>query len=91
MRIVVLAAGVPKVSKNETLQWPAGTMNGICGDAAGESKWDSPNKWPLEWTYKQGQVFNTDIVMAQNHLGRIHLRLCPLHAKDEKECTSLLR
>jgi len=58
------AAGVPKVSAGEKLQWPAGVMNGICGDAAGESKWDSPNKWPLAWTYKQGQVINTDIVLA---------------------------
>ncbi len=64
-------------------------MGSICGDAVGESKWDRPGQ--LGGTYKSGQELKTDIVFAQNHLGRVAMRLCPLNAKKESECIKLQR
>ncbi|KAF8058835.1 TNNI3K [Scenedesmus sp. PABB004] len=85
----VFAGGVAKVSDGGKLQWPARKVSGICGDAYGEDKWDKPG--PLGGTYKAGSTIKTDIIFAQNHLGRVHMRLCPLSAKTEAECVSLQR
>lgn len=40
----VFAGGVGKVSDNGKLQWPKHNMNGFCGDAVGENKWDAPGQ-----------------------------------------------
>ncbi|KAF6258440.1 hypothetical protein COO60DRAFT_1639124 [Scenedesmus sp. NREL 46B-D3] len=85
----VFAGGVKSVSKDGQLQWPKRNMYSICGDAAEERKWDKPGQ--LGGTYKKGQVISTDIVFAQNHLGRVHMRLCPLDAKAVKDCVPLRR
>jgi hypothetical protein len=82
-------AGVKAVSKNGQLQWPQHEMYSICGDAVDERKWDKPGQ--LGGTYKKGQVITTDIVFAQNHLGRVYMRLCPLNAKAVKDCVPLRR
>jgi hypothetical protein len=42
-------------------------------------------------TYREGQVINVDVIFAQNHLGRMNVRLCPLDAKDEAQCRTLER
>lgn len=84
-----MAAGVDKVSRGGKLQWPARDINGICGNALGETRWDKPG--PLGATYSAGQVIKTDIVFAQNHLGRVTVRLCPLDASAESQCITLQR
>jgi hypothetical protein len=83
----VFAGGVGKVSKEGQLTWPAHNMNSICGDAAGEYKWDKPGS--VRKTYGAGQTINVDVVFAQNHLGRMNVRVCPLDATDESKCTTL--
>eukprot|EP00882_Tetradesmus_deserticola_P020817 GHRQ01022500.1.p1 GENE.GHRQ01022500.1~~GHRQ01022500.1.p1 ORF type:complete len:139 (+),score=38.93 GHRQ01022500.1:277-693(+) len=85
----VFAGGVNSVSRNGQLQWPRHDMHSICGDAVNERKWDQPGQ--LGGTYKKGQVISADIVFAQNHLGRVYMRLCPLGATAEKECMPLRR
>uniref|UniRef100_A0A383VJQ7 Chitin-binding type-4 domain-containing protein n=1 Tax=Tetradesmus obliquus TaxID=3088 RepID=A0A383VJQ7_TETOB len=85
----VFAGGVKSVSKNGQLQWPQHNMHSICGDAVDERKWDKPGQ--LGGTYKKGQTITTDIVFAQNHLGRVYMRLCPLDAKAVKDCVPLRR
>lgn len=82
-------AGVAMVSDDGKLQWPARDRNGICGDAVGEKKWDVPGQ--IAQTYSSGQKITTDIVFAQNHLGRVQMRLCQLNAKKESECQDLKR
>lgn len=42
-------------------------------------------------TYKAGGEIATDIVFAQNHLGRVFMSVCPLNAKSESECKALQR
>jgi hypothetical protein len=81
--------GVGKLSNDGKLRWPARNRNSICGDAAGENKWDVPGK--IAKVYKAGQVINIDVVFAQNHLGRVNVRVCPLDAKDESKCKLLER
>lgn len=82
-------AGVKVVSDAGKLKWPAHKMNGICGDAYNQNKWDKPGK--ISTVYKQGDTITIDLLFAQNHLGRINMRLCPLNAKTEKECINLSR
>ena len=77
------------MSKKFTLKWPARNTNGICGDAVGEKKWDKPAK--IMKSYKEGGVISVDVLFAQNHLGRMNLRLCPLSAKREEDCLLLRR
>lgn len=89
MTIRSFCAGVSKVSDNGKLQWPASRKNGICGDAVGETKWDTPGQ--IGQTYAAGQKITTDIVFAQNHLGRVRIRLCPLDAKKATDCQELKR
>lgn len=84
--------GKAMVSDNGKLQWPARNLGSICGDEVGKNKWDRPGPASeLGGTYKAGQTLKTDIVFAQNHLGRVYVRLCPLNAKSEGECTQLQR
>jgi NADPH-dependent glutamate synthase beta subunit-like oxidoreductase len=52
-------------------------------------QWDVPGK--IGKTYQEGQTINVDIMFAQNHLGRMNVRVCPLDAKDESKCTTLER
>lgn len=85
----VFAGGMAAVSKGETLTWPAAHKSGVCGDAAGETKWSTPG--PIRKTYKSGQTFDADVLFAQNHLGRWQLRVCPLDARDESACRDLVR
>lgn len=77
------------MSKDGQLRWPQHHMDSICGDAAGQTKWDTPGR--VGGFYKEGQVLTTDIVFAQNHLGRVYMRLCPLDAKAVKDCVPLQR
>jgi hypothetical protein len=88
----VFAGGTMAVSKDETLVWPAAHRSGICGDAANETKWDSPvgGAGPRK-TYKSGDTIDVDVLFAQNHLGRWRVRLCPLDARDESRCQDLQR
>lgn len=81
--------GVAKVSDGGRLRWPKDKKYSICGDAFGETKWDTPG--PVSATYVSGQTITTDIVFAQNHLGRLRVRLCPLHAKKSSQCYELKR
>jgi hypothetical protein len=83
------AAGVRSVSKNGTLRWPQRNRSGICGDAAGQTKWDAPGR--VVKTYRAGGTISVDILFAQNHLGRVNVRLCPLDAKTERQCLTLER
>lgn len=82
-------AGKLMVSRDYKLIWPARNINGICGDEAGKSKWMKDG--PVQGTYKAGSTINVDVLFAQNHLGRMNVRVCPLNAKDSKECTELTR
>jgi hypothetical protein len=82
-------SGVKKVSNDGALTWPAANRYSICGDAAEERKWDAPGK--VAKTYREGQVINVDVIFAQNHLGRMNVRLCPLDATDEAQCKLLER
>jgi hypothetical protein len=83
------STGKELVSKKYTLKWPARNTNGICGDAVGENKWDKPAQ--VMKSYREGEVISIDVLFAQNHLGRMTLRLCPLAARDEKDCLLLNR
>jgi len=85
----VFAGGVNMVSDGGKLQWPKHNMYSICGDAVNERKWDNPGA--ITKTYSAGQTINVDIMFAQNHLGRMNVRICPLWAKDEGECKTLER
>lgn len=87
----VYAGGVDAVSKGGKLQWPQRNRYSICGDAAGERKWDTPGPIAGSGKYKAGQTIDVDILFAQNHLGRLQMRLCPLDAKDESACRTLER
>ena len=69
---------------------PLPSCRSICGDAADERKWDKPGPMAKS-AYKSGQTMDIDIIFAQNHLGRLQMRICPLDAKDEKQCTDLQR
>lgn len=42
-------------------------------------------------SYRSGQTVDIDIIFAQNHLGRLEMRICPLDAKSEKDCKSMQR
>jgi hypothetical protein len=82
--------GAKKVGNHGALTWPARNLGSICGDAAGEKiKWDNPGR--VTKTYQAGGTATVDIIFAQNHLGRVQLRLCPLDAKDESQCHLLER
>ncbi|GBF99128.1 hypothetical protein Rsub_12020 [Raphidocelis subcapitata] len=85
----VFAGGVRAVSNNGALRWPQRNRQGICGDAAGQTKWDAPGR--VVKTYRAGQAINVDILFAQNHLGRVNVRVCPLDATDERQCRTLER
>jgi hypothetical protein len=85
----VYAGGVNKVSEGGKLSWPSRSRYSICGDASDERKWD--NAGPVKKTYSAGQTINVDVLFAQNHLGRMNVRLCPLDAKDESQCRTLER
>ena len=85
----VFAGGVASVSDGGKLKWPAHNMYSICGDAAGEKKWDTPGR--VTKTYAAGDTISVDVLFAQNHLGRMNVRLCPLDAKDEGSCKTLER
>ena len=85
----VFAGGVKSTSDNGKLSYPAMRTNGFCGDAVGQTKWDTPGQ--VATTYKAGSTISVDVLFAQNHLGRMQLRLCPLSAKSTKECKTLKR
>jgi hypothetical protein len=85
----VSAGGVTKTSDGGKLQWPKRRANGICGDAYDENKWDKPGK--LTATYTAGSTIGVDVLLAQNHLGRITVRVCPIDATSEDKCTNLER
>jgi hypothetical protein len=85
----VYAGGVQKISEGGKLRWPARSRYSICGDASDERKWDNPG--PVKKTYSAGQTINVDVLFAQNHLGRMNVRVCPLDAKDESQCKTLER
>lgn len=82
-------AGVDVVSNKGKLQWPAKNLGSICGDEPGQKKWDTPGQ--VSGTYKAGGEITTDILFAQNHLGRVFMSVCPLNAKSESECKPLQR
>jgi hypothetical protein len=88
-RACLVHAGVPVVSNKGKLQWPARNLGSICGDEPGKQKWNTPGQ--LGGSLKAGDTLKTDIVFAQNHLGRVWMRLCPLDAKADSECTDLQR
>jgi hypothetical protein len=86
----VFAGGTMAISENESLKWPNMVRGSICGDKVGETKWMTPG--PVNTTYKAGAIIDTDIIFAQNHLGRYFVRLCPLDATDEAtQCQDLQR
>jgi hypothetical protein len=85
----VFAGGVNMVSDGGKLQWPAHNMYSICGDAVNERKWDVPGK--IGKTYTAGQTISVDVMFAQNHLGRMNVRVCPLSATSEGQCQTLER
>lgn len=83
------SAGVDVVSNKGKLSWPARNLGSICGDEPGQKKWDTPGQ--IGGTYKAGGEITTDILFAQNHLGRVFMSVCPLNAKSESECKPLQR
>jgi hypothetical protein len=87
----VYAGGVQAISKGGKLNWPARARNGICGNAVGETKWDTAGQIAKSGKYKVGETIDIDVLYAQNHLGRMIIRVCPLDAKDESQCTDLER
>lgn len=84
-----LRAGVNVVSNKGKLQWPQRNLGSICGDEPGQKKWDTPGT--VTGTYKAGDEISTDIIFAQNHLGRVTVFACPLDAKAEGDCKALER
>ncbi len=77
------------VSDNFKITWPNARRNGICGDMHNESKWDVPGD--VQATYTSGQTIKLDVIFAQNHLGRVQFRICPLSAKKWRDCKLLDR
>lgn len=88
-RCDLLHTGVNVVSGGGKLQWPARNLGSICGDEPGQKKWISSGQ--VTGTYSSGSEITTDIVFAQNHLGRVFMSVCPLNAKSENECKALQR
>jgi len=82
----VYGGGVNEISNNGKLSWPSRRRHSICGDAWNETKWDTPG--PMAWSgkYKAGQTVNVDVLFAQNHMGLMQLRVCPLDAAKESQC-----
>ncbi|KAI8474513.1 MAG: hypothetical protein J3K34DRAFT_407221 [Monoraphidium minutum] len=85
-----LAAGGYQVVGKGGVQWPYG-RHGLCGDAADESKpkWNNPG--PVQEEYKAGQEVELHVMITTNHYGRFFFRVCPLSAKEDKDCTNLQR
>lgn len=83
------AGGYKVVGQNGALKWPNG-KHGLCGDpAAGPQPFMKPG--PVQATYKQGQVIDVHFLISTSHYGRIEMRLCPITATSDSQCTKLQR
>jgi hypothetical protein len=70
-------------------KWPDSNGHGICGDAPGSNKYDTPNE--VQATYSPGQTVSLKVLLSTNHLGRFLFRLCPLSATQDSQCEVLQR
>lgn len=64
-------------------------MHNVCGDAPNDTRLITPGR--VVATYRAGSEIAMSFFIATNHLGRLALQLCNLHAESEAECSAPLQ